>query len=77
MKIEVIAQPGAAPDAYIWTPSNKARDKHLIALTPVGWRFDAKLSNRWDCIVSCSREFSAWWRARPGRPTGFFLTTFA
>ena len=88
MMFEVIAQPGAAPDAVLSTPEPKPRGAG--SESPHSWLsghsykalqlapnalFDAKLSLRWGCVVACTAEFSRWWGDKPGaRPHGFFLT---
>ena len=69
MRLEVIAQPGAAPDALIcetqW-PFSRLLQRG---------RGDPMLSLAWNCFVVCTPEFSEWWNARlsAARPTGFFL----
>jgi len=75
MIFEIIAQPGGAPDAVLTaaTPRLLVRGERVLEL-PADAVFDAKLSRRWDRIVVCTREFSAWWNARSGRPNGFFVT---
>lgn len=74
MKFEVIAQPGAAPDAVLAYSTSRSTCRAYRPLQlPPGGLFDAKLSRRWGSIVHCTAEFSRWWNARAGRPSGFFL----
>lgn len=78
MTIEVIAQPGAAPDAVLSYAGLRSTKKACRPLQlPSNAIFDAKLSRRWDLVVFCTAEFSAWWHRRNGRPRGFFLRTIA
>lgn len=71
-KIEVIAQAGEAPEAVL-APYGQYRSERLI----VRGRFDASLSMRWERLVTCTPEFSSWWRVHAGRPRGFVLEVFA
>lgn len=89
IELEVVAQVGGAPDAVMcvshvapgkhgraaWTGNfyELRAFNRASRLLPMGSIFDAKLSSRWGCLVACTPEFSAWWRARRDRPTGFFL----
>lgn len=78
MKFEVIAQPGAAPDAVlVYSPLRSLKRCYRLLQLPLNAVFDAKLSRRWALIVYCTAEFSAWWNARRGRPRGFFLRSLA
>lgn len=78
MIFEVIAQPGAAPDAVlVYSTQGSTRKACRLLQLPLNAVFDAKLSRRWDLVVYCTEEFSAWWSARNGRPTGFFLRSLA
>lgn len=74
MTFEIIAQPGAAPDAVLAysTPRTPAKACRLLQM-PSNAVFDAKLSWRWSRAVYCTEEFSRWWNGRRGRPHGFFL----
>lgn len=78
MKIEIIAQPGAAPDAVLaYSTLRSTAMSYRPLQLPLNAIFDAKLSLRWKLVVYCTREFSAWWNARSGRPRGFFLRSLA
>lgn len=75
-RIEVIAVPGAAPDAVLCPYASEARYARVLVDVPAQPAlFDAELSWRWGVLVACTPEFSRWWRARPAaeRPRGFFL----
>lgn len=73
LKLELVAQPGAAPDALLARERRKGdydRLQHLADdLLPCSARYDAHLSYDWGMTVICTPEFSAWWRGRADQPS--------
>lgn len=72
LKLQLVAQPGEAPDALLARERRKgdfSRLQHLADdLLPCSARYDAQLSYDWHMTVICTPEFSAWWRGRDGEP---------
>lgn len=69
-RVEVIAQPGAAPDAAL------SRSRELAERLMSGrGAHHVKLSRRWGVEVVCTPEFGRTWSELAARPNlrGFFL----
>jgi hypothetical protein len=77
LKIEIVAQPGAAPDAVLFADRNVREfcQAYLLAELLLAGRagLDANLSYEWGRTVICTPEFSAWWRGRADRPASAFF----
>lgn len=66
----VLGEPtdGTQPVGMSWAGSFAALKAHGVGgrlIEPSRALFDAELTERWGRLVACTREFSAWWRARP------------
>ena len=72
VRLEVIARPGAAPDAVLCGPGSLAANT-AVRLAAGRLVFDAELTERWRRLVVCTREFSAAWRVSAEQPRGFLL----
>lgn len=74
-KIEVIAQPGEAPEAVMINVRDRIGSATVKAAQRMMGRIhcDFYLSEKWSKAVFCTPEFSSWWRAHDGRPRGFML----
>lgn len=79
LKIEVIARAGEAPEAVMVNVRDRIGSATVKAAQRMMGRIhcDFYLSEKWSKAVFCTPEFAAWWRARDGRPRGFFLEVLA